>query len=252
MYISDKSRTNSQSTDLMKLTKKQLKILDILVDHLTKVTVRISTWNEKGELTGSCSGFLYQREPNTIPLVITAGHKLPELGSFIETRIRKDGKPLLINAGKFNVFYNHNDIDYAYSILPVKMYMKEMKAYEDIEFIIYNHKFIKAKPNEGYGFAVINNFEFVKSGDNLILPLYCCHELFLELVDQDEHINYFKIARKFQGHEYYKGASGSPITDEEGAITSILIGGDEDTGVLRAFRLDNIEFETSECLNPSV
>jgi hypothetical protein len=227
----------------MKLTKKQQKNIDILVDHLTKMTVRISKCNEHGQLIGHCSGFLYQSKPNTIPVVITAGHKLPELGSFIETRIKKDGKPLMINAGKFNVFYNNTDIDYAYSLLPADLYKNDIEAYDGVEFIAYQHNFIKAQFNEGYGFAVINNYEFIKNGDNLVLPLYCCYELFLELVDQDEHINYFKIAREFQGHDYYRGASGSPIVDEEGAITSILIGGDEEKGILKGFRLDNISID---------
>jgi hypothetical protein len=227
----------------MNLTKKQLKNLDILVDHLTKVTIRIIKLSEDGNKIGHCSGFLFQPEPNTIPFVITAGHELPKLGSFIETRIKKDGKPLLINAGEFSVFYNHKDIDYAYSRLPIDLYKEEMQAYEGVEFIAYQHKFIKAIPNEGYGFAVINNYEFVKSGDDLVLPLYCCYELFLELVDQDEHLNYFKVAREFQGHEYYRGASGSPIADQEGAITSILISGDNKDEILKAFRLDNIDIK---------
>ena len=53
----------------------------------------------------------------------------------------------------------------------------------------------------------------------------------------------FKNRIKRQGHEYYQGASGSPIADPEGAITSILIGGCEKTGLLRAFRLDNVDIK---------
>ncbi len=60
---------------------------------------------------------------------------------------------------------------------------------------------------------------------------------------QDEHINYFKPA-EFKGDDYYKGASGSPIADPEGQITSILIGGTDDS-LLRAFRMDNIEIDIS-------
>ncbi len=224
------------------MTKKEEKHINKFIDLLTKVTVRISTFNESGQLIGRSSGFLYQSSSNEIPIVITAGHKQSEKGVFIETRIRKDDKTLLINGGKFNVFYNHSDIDYAYSELPIDIYKKEIEKYKNIEFISYQHKFVKAIKGEAYGFAVINDYaEFVKNGDDYNLPSYCCYEIYLELVEQTDHINYFKLARDFQGHEYYQGASGSPIANPEGAITSILIGGDDKLGLLKAFRLDNIE-----------
>lgn len=64
----------------------------------------------------------------------------------------------------------------------------------------------------------------------------------MELIDQDGHMNIFRLARSHQGDEYYRGASGSPIADPEGQITSILIGRVPDTELLRATRLDNIDF----------
>lgn len=177
-----------------------------------------------------------------VPVVITAGHGMPEKGAFIETRIHKDGQTFMMNAGEFKVFHNNEGMDFSFSELPVHLYKEEIEKYQGVDIICYRHDFIKAlKGDHGYGFAVINNFEFIKNEDGFVLPTYCCHELFLELVDQNEHTNYFKLARQFQGHEYYEGASGSPIVDQEGAVTSILVGGDEGTGLLRAFRLDNIK-----------
>jgi hypothetical protein len=214
------------------------------IDHMTKVTVRISTWNENGALTGRASGFFYQPESRKTPIIVSAGHKLPPLGSFIDTRVIRDDKTLSINAGKFNIFYNHDDIDYAFSELPVDIYKKELEIYKGVELIPYQHEFVKAVENEAYGFAVINDYgEFIIHHDGFILPSYCCYEVGLELVKQEEYINFFKPSRGFQGHEYYQGASGSPIADPEGAITSILVGGCEKTGLLRAFRLDNVELK---------
>lgn len=215
------------------------------IDHMTKATVRISSWNDIGELTERASGFLYQRSNDEIPILVTAGHKLQKKGSFIETRVIKDYKILAINAGEFYVFYNNDNIDYAYSKLPVYTYKKELEKYKDVEFKSYQNKFIKAKKGEAYGFAVINDYaEFVNNCDGIVvLPSYCCFEIGLELVAQEEHINFFKPSRDFQGDEFYQGASGSPIADPEGAITSILIGGCETTWLLRAFRLDNIEIK---------
>jgi hypothetical protein len=36
----------------------------------------------------------------------------------------------------------------------------------------------------------------------------------------------FRLARKHQGHKYYKGASGAPIADEEGRIVALVLRGD--------------------------
>ena len=225
------------------MPKQEEKNIIKFIDFLTKVTVRISTFNEEGVLTGRSSGFLYQPEIDKIPLIITAGHKLPESGSFIETSIVKDGELLLINAGKFNIFYNNGDVDYAYCELPIEKYKQDIEKFLDVEFIAYKDKFINVMKNEAYGFAVVNDYaEFVIRENGFQLPSYYCYEIGLELVKQDEHINYFKPARNFQGHEYYQGASGSPIADPEGAITSILIGGCQETGLLKASRLYNISF----------
>lgn len=132
------------------MTTKEEKHITKFIDHLTKVTVRISTWNENGELKGRSSGFLYQSSADKIPIIITVVHKLPEIGPFIETRIIKEGKTFSINAGKFNIFYNHNDIDYAHSELPIEIYKEELEDYKDVEFITYQHKFIKAIKDEAY------------------------------------------------------------------------------------------------------
>ena len=46
--------------------------------------------------------------------------------------------------------------------------------------------------------------------------------------DADTGLYKFELARKHQGHSYYKGASGAPIADPEGRIISMLVCGDED------------------------
>ena len=42
----------------------------------------------------------------------------------------------------------------------------------------------------------------------------------------------FELDRPHQGHEYYYGASGSPIADETGQIVSLLLGGDPQENLL--------------------
>jgi hypothetical protein len=226
------------------MSNKELNAITKFIEHFTKVTVRIASYDGGGHMITRCSGFLYQPGPDLIPVVLTAGHKLPIKGSLIETRIQKDGHILAVNAGEFKIFYNHDTIDYAYSYLPNDVYDREMKPSQGIELSIYQHKFLNPERNDAYGFAVVNDYaEFIKADDTYLLPSYCCFEVGMELIDQTEHINYFKVARSFQGDEYYKGASGAPIANPEGVINSILIGGCQQMGVLKAFRLDNAVIE---------
>jgi hypothetical protein len=42
----------------------------------------------------------------------------------------------------------------------------------------------------------------------------------------------FDLARKHQGHKYYRGASGAPIADSAGHIVALLLGGDSVSDVL--------------------
>jgi hypothetical protein len=211
------------------------------IDLMLKVSFRLCHWDQDGILTSRSSGFLYKKSENSPILVITAGHGTPPEGSFIETTYVHQDKTAAINAGKFNVFHQQDGIDYAYSELPLELVRNSLSPDMSFEFTCYKGRFVNAVKDEAYGFAVRNNYEFVKMGESLVAPTYLCHELYLELEKQEEHINYFKPSRSIQEHEYYKGASGSPIADPTGKICSILIGGTDPRKFLKAFRLDNIE-----------
>ena len=223
------------------MTKKEKRATQKFVDLMLNVTFRICHWNKDGALTSRSSGFLYKKSESSPILVITAGHSTPPEGSFIETTYVYQDKTAAINAGKFKVFHQQDGTDYAYSELPLELIQKSLTPGVSFEFRCYKEPFVNAVKDEAYGFAVRNNYEFVKMGDALVVPTYLCNELYLELERQDEHINYFKPSRPIQEHEYYNGASGSPIADPSGKICSILIGGTDPVEFLKAFRLDNIE-----------
>lgn len=225
------------------MTKKEFANIKNYIMHMAKFTVRIVKADESGNLIGLASGFIYHPDKDKPPLVITAGHSTPENGCFIETNITKDGKTLCINAGEFKVFHSQEGVDYAYSYLNNEMIQNVKGNKSNLEMISYLHEFVKADENEEYGFAVLNNYEFVKIGDELMLPRYYCYEVGLKLVKQDEHLNYFKPMRQIQEHEYYKGASGSPVSDPEGRIIGILVGGTNPIELLKVFRLDNIDWQ---------
>ena len=218
------------------------------VDFMTKFTVRIISFRSEREINGLrsgslChrSGFLYQRKENEAPLVVTAGHECPPVGSFVETRISKNGRPLCYNAGKFEVFYSEGQIDFAYSKIPIDVIKKDLPPDVRIEFLAYKqHGFGSPSSGEAYGFAVWNNYELVDTGNELLLPQYCCYEVGMELSGEDTWQYFFKTQKELKEDEYYHGASGAPITDPEGKICSILLGRTADKKYLRGLKLNDV------------
>ncbi|CDT27582.1 hypothetical protein BN1088_510002 [Sphingobacterium sp. PM2-P1-29] len=225
------------------MTTKEFANVKNYIKHMAKFNIRIVKADESGNLIGLASGFIYHPDKDKPPIVITAGHSTPEKGCFIETNIIEDGKTICINAGEFKVFHTQEGVDYAYSYLNNEMKQNETHSKSNFAMISYLHEFVKADGNEEYGFAVLNNYEFVNNGDTLILPRYYCYEVGLKLVKQEEHLNYFKTMGQIKDHEYYKGASGSPVSDPEGKITGILVGGTDPIELLKVFRLDNIDWQ---------
>jgi hypothetical protein len=203
---------------------KLMKRIQRYVDFITKITVRIIQFNSEKEITGHRSGFVYQSADEEAPMIITAGHGCPPSGCFVETRIRTNNGTCCYNAGEFNIFYTEGEIDFAYSLLPIDIIRNSLPPEFHLEIPVYRHSFGTPIHNEAYGFAVWNNYEFVKEANGFLLPQYCCYEVGMELVAEDDWQYLFKTMNPLNKDEYYEGASGAPITDPEGRICSILLG----------------------------
>ena len=102
---------------------------------------------------------------------------------------------------------------------------------------------------EAYGFASWSQVEFIE--DKAALIRDAAYECFMEFVgsDKDKNLYTFRLSRKHQGHDYYFGASGSPIADSTGKIVSIVIGGSEAENAIYGTALsDYSRIFTSESL----
>lgn len=106
------------------MTEKERKNQQKFIDLMLKVTFRICNWDKDGKLTSRSSGFLYKKSQSSPILVITAGHGTPLEGAFIETTYVYKNQIAVLNAGKFNVFYQQDGIDYAYSELSLELIQK--------------------------------------------------------------------------------------------------------------------------------
>lgn len=206
---------------------------------LREHTFRLLNKNDKGELTGFASCFVWQSDPTQIPVIITAGHGLELTGALIETSKKNaDGQPLLLDAGDFKIFYS-DDIDFAHSKMPLKV-IKYLKKNKDVNIPCYIEEIGKPILNEDYGFSMVNNFEFMKSGEKLLLPRYECSEVGMKFILEDSGCYYFKTVSNLKDDDYYSGASGSPIADREGRIVSILTGRSYDGTYLKGACLDEL------------
>ena len=224
------------------MATKAEKNIQAFIEKMNQVTYRLVTMSDNNDVKGLASGFLYQPDASSIPIFITAGHKLSNGGLFIETKHIVNNRPILLNAGTFDIYYDEEKLDYAYSKLPLELYTERtsQEACHSLKCYQYD-SFYDVGTKEPYGFSVTNSFCLVKNGSELIMDIYSCFEIGLELIKQSDHINFFKIKDGHKGDDFYAGASGSPIANSEGVINSILIGRD-DEGLLKGFRLDNITF----------
>jgi hypothetical protein len=87
-------------------------------------------------------------------------------------------------------------------------------------------------PQVPYGYAAWNRVSFDPTDNTLIRENSCELNMCYVDTDADTGLYKFELARKHQGHGYYRGASGAPIAEPEGVIVSMLVCGDEDDDFL--------------------
>ena len=90
-----------------------------------------------------------------------------------------------------------------------------------------------------YGFAAWNGVEAHKTIGKLLREARYELNLHYIGINPSNGLYQFELARPFQGHEYYRGASGAPIADPTGLIVSMLVGGNENEQYLWGVPLAN-------------
>jgi hypothetical protein len=96
----------------------------------------------------------------------------------------------------------------------------------------------KPQSGEAYSFAAWNRVALEQhpgpTGEVNILDRQASYELAMEYKGEDAATGKyaFKLARRHQGHDYYRGASGAPIVDPSGQIVSMVLEGNEATDTI--------------------
>ena len=91
-------------------------------------------------------------------------------------------------------------------------------------------------PTESYGYASYNRAYLDAVRNELVRePSF---EVGMRASDPDpEGIVRFQLGREHQGHDYYSGASGSPIAGTDGRVVALLLSGDASDNTLTGIAL---------------
>lgn len=234
------------------------------LSHMAKVTVKLLRGIDEQPIpTGSRCGFITRRNGRLI--VVTAAHKA-DLDDhwFVQTSLTHEGQTLFVPV-KGMIFWKRlrldspeqvEDIDLAWGELDLEVLRDQLKAKgiavdRPLGWVPYIGPIETPDRDEAYGFSGVSSIDFVPSfGEMHQTPAY---ELFLEYTGDDSQGDKYEFAmsRKHHGHEYYQGASGSPIAGPDGKIVSILLGGDEERNVLWGAKLLSYERLWDVDFNPA-
>ncbi|WP_223643769.1 trypsin-like peptidase domain-containing protein [Corallococcus sp. EGB] len=92
------------------------------------------------------------------------------------------------------------------------------------------------KTGEVYAFAAVNRDEHHVDAKAMLREVSWEAYMTLSALQASEVV--LALARKHQGHGYYRGASGAPIADRSGAIVGVLVGAGTQQNELRAASLE--------------
>lgn len=211
------------------------------VNHMLEYTLRLVKLDERGlQPEGVASGFMVQVEKKL--RVVSAGHTLRTMERwYLETTQASETEILCFSLTNIHVVDKvvklpngeTIDVDLAWGEIDPDALNQQLiengrKDLTNIEMPRYLGP-LDEEPStqEVYGFASWSQVGFIE--DKTILYRDAAYEFSMEFVGRDEATNLytFKLSRKHQGHDYYRGSSGSPIADPTGKIVSIVICGSE-------------------------
>lgn len=212
--------------------------MQAFLEHMLRVTISLMRAAPNQWPVGIASGFIIPVEDRY--RVISAGHAIAAKPNWaIETVPVSETETLMLTVRNVHALAKigpkgpTHELDLAWADL----YPEELKEQLDkspkqpqkpIELMLYQGPLDETPENDvPYGFAAWNGFEGHKDIHKAIREAR--YELNLRYVgvEPTNGLYVFEPARKFQGDEYYEGASGSPIADPKGKIVSMLVGGNK-------------------------
>jgi hypothetical protein len=224
--------------------------------HLLSFTCKLVRMSREKKITGIASGFLVKRDGKW--RLLSAAHALRRGKWFLETEVvlhhhretvvlpirdimTWETKSLIIDSDD----PKERRIDFAvgridHQLLHEQIRRDPLLANEAFTFQFYEGPLnsLPVKNVEPYSYASWNRALLIK-GPWVVLERSASYEMGMVFtgLSKDRKYYCFKPNSGHKGHRYYKGASGSPITDAEGRIVSMLLGGHKRKNALYGLRL---------------
>jgi len=221
----------------------EIDAMNAFMEHMLQYTVRLVR-AEPGKLPkGIASGFIIPVEKRY--RVISAAHAIGAYSNWtIETLPVSATETLMLVVPKVQSVATippkgkSDSTDLAWADLDPQLLKEQLlKAPKlpsaPVELPLYTGPLDGPPDSEiPYGFAAWNRVCFDPTDNTLIRQNSCELNMRYIETDVDTGLYKFELARKHQGHGYYRGASGAPIADPEGRIISMLVCGDEGDDLL--------------------
>jgi hypothetical protein len=188
------------------------------------------------------SGCLVDYEGKRI--LLTVSHLTKNQGKWcIELRYEPGKGTALRSLGTMNFLVKGTlggtsleDVDFSYVEVPGDLQPWRQKvlsatdARDDAPVTVHEFNFgAKLSADRRYGFcgAVLPSLEKHTAGTFLFADLKVYEGLSYLQSEGDYHV--FKLPMAHPGHEYFKGASGAPVIDDEGHVIALVCSGRRDT-----------------------
>lgn len=226
--------------------------IKVLIEKLLETTIKLVEIDKEKKPIGVASGFILKRYNKNV--LISAGHCFRGSKQMaIETSIIFGVETLLFALPPVNLVKKGDlksnkfkDLDIAWVNFDPKEINNPHKDDDRLKGLKIELPAYLGPINNGpdparpYAFASWSQCEFHSEKKTLVRD--AVYEVGMKYIgmDSEKEIYKFKLAREHQGHKFYKGASGSPIADEEGRIISILLGGNDQQNIIYGFPIKNL------------
>jgi hypothetical protein len=213
-----------------------------IIECCKDITLRLTKLSDdKKSIAGVASGFIV--ENNDEEYLISAGHALKRGKWVIETDLVIENKGVTacipINCPwttkRFTLGKsNPENIDFAWAKIDLNAFKKAIQKEAGLKGKTYTFSIYRGPLNDEpdmqlpHSYASLNQATIIDAIGPKILErvLSYDYEMFYKGFKNDKGLYVFSIPNH-KGHDYYRGASGSPIIDPSGKIVSILLGGCE-------------------------
>ena len=231
------------------MTDEEIKAaIQAVLDHCSKLTLQLARLSDERKVVGVASGFFIPVDGATY--LVSAGHALGKNGWVIETTFTIENKGVTVcipinspwTLKKLTVGRDKiQEVDVAWAKVDLEAFQKtvfenkQLKG-KSFEYLVYQGP-LEDTPdaNDPHAYAAANRVVLFPGPSGMYMERDYSYEVEMEYKGvRDDGLYVFSIP-KHKGHEYYQGASGSPIVTPTGKVLAILVQGCETKNELYAY-----------------